>query len=279
MPSTFVIRFFKGLGLILALVLMTVAFFATAFAQGGDISRGKQLYQQNCAVCHGDNAQGRIGARLAKDFPGIRVDALLKETISNGVQGSVMPAWSTSRGGPLSDAQINDLVAYVQSLGHQAPPVSPVPVTPTATRPLPSPVATFPPGDAGRGAALFAQNCAVCHGDRGQGRIGATLAKDWSGINTTALIEATIARGVPGSKMPSWGVAYGGPLSPQDIADAAAFIRTLKQPGIAETPTPPASQGVGGIIGSPLALVCGGLVIIALIVILAIGLAGSRSRT
>ncbi|HEX7594295.1 MAG TPA: c-type cytochrome, partial [Anaerolineae bacterium] len=195
-------KLFRPLFAALILLLATAGIFATASAQGGDATRGAQLFAQDCAVCHGDRAQGRVGATLAKDFPGIRVEALLKETISNGVQGSVMPAWSSAKGGPLSDAQINDLVAFIQSLGHQAPSVVPGP-TPT-NLPLPPTVVKFPAGEATRGAAIFAQSCVLCHGEKGEGRIGATLQKDWPGLSVDALLDATIARGVAGSKMPAW---------------------------------------------------------------------------
>ncbi len=251
--------------------LTTFGIFATAYAQGGDANKGAQLFAKNCAVCHGDRAEGRVGARLAKDFPGIRVDALLYETISNGVQGSVMPAWSQAKGGPLTDGEISDLVAFIRSLGHQAPTV---PAGPSST-PAPgiSPAATFPPGDASRGAAVFSQNCAVCHGDRGQGRVGAVLSKDWPGVEPQLLIESTIARGVAGSKMPAWAKPNGGPLSDQEIADAAAFIRTLRQSGGSSAT---AGSEPLSVQGGPIALICGGLVIVLGVVALAIGLAGSR---
>jgi cytochrome c oxidase cbb3-type subunit 3 len=268
-------RLLKLLVVALMLVLTTAGILATAYAQGGDAARGAQLFAKECAVCHGDNAQGRVGATLRKDFPGIRVDALLKETISNGVPGSVMPAWSQAKGGPLTDAQIDDLVAFIRSLGHTAPTVI-LPV-PTATNlPLPPTAVVFPPGDATRGAAVFNQNCVVCHGDKGQGRIGATLQKDWPGINVDALLETTIARGVAGSKMPAWARSNGGPLTDQDIADVAAYIQTLKpgaQPTAATANVPPA-----GPLSGTLALVCVGLLILVAAVVLAITLAGSRSK-
>ena len=278
MHSALLIRFVKRSVFGLTMMLLALGIFATAYAQGGDVSRGKQLYTANCAVCHGDNAEGRVGARLAKDFPGIQVSATIKETVSNGVQGSVMPAWSKAKGGPLSDQEIDDLVAFIRSLGHQAPPVPTgqaiATVIPTTTAPQP----TFPPGDANRGKTVFTQNCVVCHGDRGEGRIGATLQKDWPGLNPTALIEATVARGVPGSKMPAWSKANGGPLTDQEIADAATYIRTLKPAAAGATPIPATPQD-GGLLGSPLALVCGGLVLLIVVVVLGIGLAGSRART
>jgi cytochrome c oxidase cbb3-type subunit 3/ubiquinol-cytochrome c reductase cytochrome c subunit len=265
----------KWLALALMLASMTFGIFATASAQGGDVSRGAKLFAQNCAVCHGDRAQGRVGATLAKDFPGIRVDALLRQIISNGVQGSVMPPWAKSNGGPLSDAEIDDLVAFIRSLGNLAPTVPP---GPTATQPpLPSPVATFPAGDAGRGAKVFADNCAVCHGPNGEGRIGATLQKDFPGINVESFLDSTIARGVAGSRMPAWAKSSGGPLTDQDIADAAAFVRTLKKPG-QPAPTQAPDLPQGGPFGGTLALICVGLAIGVGVVVLMIGLAGSRAQ-
>ncbi|MBN1665989.1 MAG: c-type cytochrome, partial [Anaerolineales bacterium] len=64
---------------------------------------GFQIYLENCAVCHGENGQGRVGATLAKDWPSIRPDLAVRQTIVNGVPGSVMPAWAQENGGPLAN--------------------------------------------------------------------------------------------------------------------------------------------------------------------------------
>jgi hypothetical protein len=66
-------------------------------------------------VCHGVDGQGRIGATLARNWASIRPDLRVKETITNGVEGSVMPAWGQSEGGPLSERDIDDLTAYILS--------------------------------------------------------------------------------------------------------------------------------------------------------------------
>ncbi|HZD55418.1 MAG TPA: c-type cytochrome, partial [Anaerolineales bacterium] len=57
------------------------------------IEEGARLFAENCAVCHGPDGKGRIGATLAKDWPSIRPDLEIKTTISRGVAGSPMPAW------------------------------------------------------------------------------------------------------------------------------------------------------------------------------------------
>ena len=79
------------------------------------------------------------------------------------------------------------------------------------------------PGDPVRGGELFVENCAVCHGVSGQGRVGASL-EEFPGIDPSAAIEATVAEGVAGSVMPAWGQANGGPLTGEDIHDLAAYI-------------------------------------------------------
>lgn len=82
----------------------------------GDPNRGGVLFGENCAMCHGANAEGRIGATLAKAWPGIRPDLNIKATIANGIAGSAMPAWSQENGGPLTEQDLNDLVAFVMVL-------------------------------------------------------------------------------------------------------------------------------------------------------------------
>jgi mono/diheme cytochrome c family protein len=82
----------------------------------GDPNHGASLFAENCAMCHGAQGEGRIGATLAKDWPSIRPDLSIKNVVTNGVPDTPMVAWSKGTGGPLSDEDINDIVAYVLSL-------------------------------------------------------------------------------------------------------------------------------------------------------------------
>jgi mono/diheme cytochrome c family protein len=212
-----------------------------AFAQeGGDPERGGELYVENCAVCHGVDGQGRIGASL-ESFPGIDASATVASTIAAGVPGSVMPAWAQSQGGPLSDDDINDLVAYVLGAFAGTEPIAPLPtyVAPT--------IASLPDveGNPSAGAVVYQANCAMCHGDQGQGRFGLALAKSWPVADPPIYIQSVVRQGIDGTTMPAWAQAEGGPLSDSEIGDVAAFVVTLQPTGALPTPVPEATGPMG----------------------------------
>lgn len=75
-------------------------------------------FQDNCAVCHGDNGNGDTPAGKMMNAADLRspavqkqTDAALTESIANGKNGK-MPAWAAT----LKSAEIKDLVAYVRRL-------------------------------------------------------------------------------------------------------------------------------------------------------------------
>jgi len=99
-----------------------------------------------------------------------------------------------------------------------------------------------PAPDLERAAALFARQCAVCHGTTGAGDGPAAfllspaprdftsgrfrLASTQNGVPSDADLVATLARGMPGSSMPPWD------WMPQaDLAALAAYVRTLAVEG------------------------------------------------
>jgi mono/diheme cytochrome c family protein len=81
-----------------------------------------------------------------------------------------------------------------------------------------APAAAAPPGDAGRGAAVYAATCAGCHGPDASGEVGPALRG--SGL-TAEDVEAVVATGR--------GTMPAGLVSGQDLADVAAYIATLSE--------------------------------------------------
>jgi mono/diheme cytochrome c family protein len=227
----------------LAIFIITFLQYSPGSAQEcteDQLSQGGMLYAENCAVCHGADGQGRVGATLAKDWPSIRPDLRIQTVIENGVSGSPMPAWSQANGGPLTDEEVTSLVCYIlswQSGG--APAIFPTPTTMQRSVLTPPPGVT---GDPNAGAVSYDQNCAMCHGLNGEGRVGATLAKDWPSIRPDLAVKATIERGIQGSAMPAWSQANGGPLSDEEINNLVAYILTWSTPANPPTLAPTDAQ-------------------------------------
>lgn len=109
------------------------------------------------------------------------------------------------------------------------------------------------------GAAIFAENCAGCHGIQGKGIPGVAPSLNSPEFFTTRLqevgwqgslrgfIESTVNAGRPvgsgqySAKMATWGQEYGGPLRPDQISDVASFILNWEKQYIGQavaTPTP-----------------------------------------
>jgi cytochrome c oxidase cbb3-type subunit 3 len=80
------------------------------------ISAGGQVFQENCSVCHGENARGNqdLGAPNLTDTHWIYGGDLsqIVETVHGGRQGH-MPTWDER----LTDTQIKILALYVHDLG------------------------------------------------------------------------------------------------------------------------------------------------------------------
>jgi cytochrome c oxidase cbb3-type subunit III len=131
-----------------ATALSTAALAQTrpALAPPTDAAAGKQIFDSQCAWCHGTDGEGGTGPNLrgklahATDLKGIA------DIIQNGIPGTEMPSLG------LTERSARQTATYVQSLSR------------TTARPV--------AGNAPRGAALYqAQGCASCHVIRGQGGV------------------------------------------------------------------------------------------------------------
>jgi len=94
----------------------------------GDLKKGKVLYGQNCASCHGVNGEGGKGTGVTfsrpRDLPVIApainnpgfllaaTDSMIKSTLMNGREGTPMQSF-LKKG--LSEKDIENIVTYVRS--------------------------------------------------------------------------------------------------------------------------------------------------------------------
>src|ERR1051325_274650 len=77
------------------------------------VPAGKNLFEQHCAECHGDNAEGgRKGPSLrAREFQNAEPGAIFW-VLTNGVVRKGMPVWSK-----LPEPQRWQLISFIKSLG------------------------------------------------------------------------------------------------------------------------------------------------------------------
>ena len=120
-----------------------------AAATSRDVAAGQQIFDAQCAWCHGAGGTGGTGPDLRRStLRHAATDATLVQIVRNGIPGTEMPSFAIA----LTENMAWQTAAYVQSLGR--------------TR-----AATLP-GDAGRGARLYeSAGCASCHVVNGRGGV------------------------------------------------------------------------------------------------------------
>ena len=173
------------------------------------------LYHNYCSVCHGDRGDGRSRARNSltpppRDFTAPEAhEQLTRErmiaSVSEGRPGTAMVGWKTQ----LGSEQIAAVVDYIRKTFMQ-----------------PQDTASLV-----RGREIYARNCAVCHGDNGQGAV-------WAGANmqrpprnfrspqsatelTRERMIASVTHGRPGTAMSGFGTQ----LERADIGAVVDFVR------------------------------------------------------
>jgi cytochrome c oxidase cbb3-type subunit 3 len=175
-------------------------------------AKGKTVFGDNCAACHGTGGAG------AKGFPNLNDDDWLwggsleqiQQTLLYGIrsghpktrEGQML---AFGKDGVLKPAEIVTVANYVRELAG---------------------LSTRQGYDAKAGAKIFAENCAACHGDNAKGNpeLGAPNLTDkiWLyGSDEATLIE-TITNGRAGV-MPAWE----GRLDPTTIKAMAVYVHSL----------------------------------------------------
>ncbi len=253
-------------GLLLVLGLMLAGPAAAQEGGPGDPEQGAELFAENCATCHGQRGEGRIGAQLNDVFVSMNPEADLYNTISQGRPGTFMPPWHVDHGGVLTEVEIHDIIAYIESWGTTYEPSEPLPPRPAQEIP---PVAAVD-GDPNNGFTIYQQNCVACHGEEGEGRIGRNLHEAFDSIAPGAYAIDVISTGIDGTLMPAWEQEHGGPLTGDDINDVAAYVLSIQEEGGGRPPTGEQPAPLGST--WPLLLV----VVLSVLVILALGITAGR---
>lgn len=196
------------------------------------IEGGRAAFKVHCVQCHGSGAAGFTG------YPNLNDDdwlwggdlASIETTLIHGIRNpdyddtrvSQMPAFAEI----LQPAEIAQVVAYVRTLSG----------------------AEKPGRKSAAGAALFANNCAACHGAEGKGgrEFGAPNLTDgiWLYGGDKAALTHTIKYARAGV-MPRWNAR----LDPVTIRMLAAYVHSLgggeASPVVAAAPELPAQAATG----------------------------------
>jgi cytochrome c oxidase cbb3-type subunit 3 len=197
------------------------------------------LYAQNCAGCHGaDGLRGPATALGSPVYQALIDDATLRRVVAQGEPGSMMPAFSKSFGGDLTDAQVDSIVRGMRAdwnqgnvlVGDNTPPY-----------------ANDGKGDVKAGEQVYASNCARCHGPAGGkiGTSGSVLNPDFLSLITPQGLRTAVIVGRPDLGMPDWrNQLKGKAMTAQEISDVVAFLVAQKPAAAPErTQGPQAVQG------------------------------------
>jgi len=195
-------------------------------AQVSGPGRGKAIFEQNCAVCHG--VDGRADTPVSKllaphprnftdpvEMARVTVDRIYS-AIKEGRPGTAMAAW----GQVLSEVEIGDVMDYVRSFATagNAAPLSPEKLS----------------FEVGR--RIYLGNCAPCHGETGKAdtemaKVLKPAPRDFTDPVRMARLDdgriyLAILRGKPGTAMGGWREL----LAPTEIIDVMRYIRRLAGP-------------------------------------------------
>lgn len=134
------------------LSLLLLASSLCAFSATAE-NRGEALYNENCAICHGEDGTGGMGIPLSSaSFLDAASTHYIKQTIRLGRPGRVMPSFYW-----MPEADIEAIIDYINSWRKTPPRV-------WSARTI--------EGNPETGKQLYQTYCASCHGENAQGGKG-----------------------------------------------------------------------------------------------------------
>ncbi len=188
------------------------AIMANPEARAFAVSAGSSLFKVNCVQCHGSGAQGGPGYPNLNDNSWLwggkpeqvvqTISSGIRDTTNSETRDSLMPNFG--KDGILDAAKINQAANYVRllaNLDHDA-------------------------AAATAGATVFTENCAACHGEKGEGNqdLGAPQLNDavWFYGDKVEQIAAQVTAPRHGM-MPAWKARLG----EAKVKQLAAYVLSL----------------------------------------------------
>jgi mono/diheme cytochrome c family protein len=206
---------------------------------------GQEVYEQHCAVCHGDKGSSAVWAKNGltpppRDFTSqASKNELSRErmllSVTHGRPGTAMMPFSSR----LSEQQIEAVVDFIRQIFMQSdssksdkqnitqkPMHQTVEITQDSAQLYPGMLT----GDPQKGESFYQSNCYVCHGKTGGGDgprayFNRPRPRDFTTPLsqkelTRSRLFQSISQGRRGSVMPAWSTV----LTDQQIADVAEYV-------------------------------------------------------
>lgn len=173
---------------------------------------GRALFTKYCVLCHGRTAQGYAAdnapSLMTETFRATATPAFLREAINRGRPGTAMAAYGNASGGPLAEADVDALLAFLRT---DAPALKPLP---------PEQIV----GNGALGKKLFEIHCTKCHGTPMQrGNAVHLFNQQLMATASDAFLRYAIVHGRPGTPMEAWEKK----LSSPDIDHLVVYLRSL----------------------------------------------------
>jgi cytochrome c oxidase cbb3-type subunit III len=180
------------------------------------VKKGAEAYTTYCALCHGDRGQGYVAdnanALAHPDFLATSTDEHLRRAIVRGRPGTTMSAWGRAAGGPLDDATVDALVAFLRSWQRGA-------ALDVHNRKV--------IGDIERAQPIYDASCRDCHGPRGVAGSYMTISNpEMLFTASDGYLRYAIENGRGGTPMPG----FGAELTAEQIDDLVVLIRSWQRP-------------------------------------------------
>jgi cytochrome c oxidase cbb3-type subunit III len=177
------------------------------------VAAGERAFAKYCQLCHAKDGTGYAAdnapSLVSQTFLESATDELIAAGIRMGRPGTAMAAYGRTRGGPLDEGEIQNIVSFLRAKGPK-------------NRALPP---ASSDGDVTRGATVFEKNCQTCHGNlTTRGNAVNLHNPELLAAASPAFLSYAVVNGRPPTPMPS----FKDKLSEREVSDVVAWLWSFK---------------------------------------------------